>query len=245
MTDDYRTERVFGVPRATEFPQQHDTPQRRGYQAYAAQPPEPVQHSIHDVASVLGLDVETIDPAVVAAVLPLLAEIDRLRHVALQNEHRRAYVERAADRHSVVPCLNRRAFVREMEGVIQSGEPFGTLAVLHFGGIEHLCRVHGMAAAEGGLRHAAAAITGAIRTGDILGCLVGSDFGLLLVGTDLAAAQTKLAEISSRLNQPAFCWLGQPVALECHSGAVSLTAGEGGEQALAAADRVRRGLSRD
>ena len=243
MTDEYRAERVLGVPRATEFPSQHGTPQRRGYQAYAAKHPEPpLQHSIHDVALLLGLDAETLSPVVVAAVMPLLAEIDRLRGQAEQNERRCAYLEHAADHHSVVPCLNRRAFLRELDGVLQSGEEVGTVAVLHIGGVERLCQIHGMAAGEGALRHAAAAIIGAIRASDLLGCLVGSDFGLLLLGTNGLAADDKLEEICGRIKAPPYRWADQPVVLTCLFGLAVPEPGQTAEQVVAVADRARCGV---
>jgi len=244
MTDEYRAERVLGVPKATEFPQQHNTSQRRGYLAYAAKHPEPpLQHSIHDVALLLGLDAETLSPTVVAAVLPLLAEIDRQRGLAEQNDRRRAYLEQAADRHSVVPCLNRRAFLRDLDGVLQSGEAVGTVAVLHVGGVERLCQIHGLAAGEGALRHAAAAIIGAIRASDLLGCLVGSDFGLLLLGTSGLAADDKLEEICGRINAPPYTWAGQPVALSCLFGLATPHPDDSAEGVVAAADRARCGLA--
>jgi len=244
MSDDYRAERVLGVPKATEFPQQHGSPQRRGYQAYAAKHPEPpLQHSIHDVALLLGLDAETLSPAVVSAVMQLLAEIDRQRGLAEQNERRRAFLEQVADRHSVVPCLTRRAFLRELDGVLQSGEEAGTVAVLHIGGIERICQIQGMAAGEGALRHAAAAIIGATRASDLVGCLVGSDFGVLLLGTNALAADDKLEEICRRINGPSYTWAGQPMPLACLFGLATPSQGDTAEAVVAAADRARCGVA--
>jgi len=240
MSDEYRAERVLGAPRVTEFPPQHDTPQRRGYHAYAASHPQ--GHTTHDVASVLGLDPSAVSPTLMAAMLPLLDELERLRVLADQHERRRVYMEHAADRHSVVPCLNRRAFMREVESFLLGGEAVGIVAVLHASGIERLTTINGMAAGEGALRHVAAAIIGAIRTSDMVGCLGGSDFGILLLGGDLGAAAEKLETIRYHVNDPAFTWLGQPVSLDCSTGMVAPGPGDAAEQALAAADRARRGL---
>ncbi len=242
MADDYRAERVLGVPRMTEFPAQHDTPQRRGYSAYASSPREPpLTHSLHDVASVLGLAPERLAPDVLAAVMTLMADNEQLHRDAEQAERRRAWLERDGDRHSVVPCLNRRAFMRELGQALDRGDG-GMLALLHVGGIERLRLVHGMAAGEGALRHACAAIVGSLRSSDMVGCLGGSDFGLLLIGSDEAGAHEKLGDVCRRINAPAYTWLGQPMILVTLVGLYGLTGGDGAEQALAAADRVRRGL---
>jgi len=240
MADEYRTERVLGVPRATEFPPQHDLPQRRGYHAYAAMhepAPDPA-----DVASVLGLPPDAIGPQVLAALAPLLDELDRLRWQSGQNDRRRDYLERAADRHPLLPCLNRHAFVREVDALLQAGTVDGTLAVIHVGGIEPLRRAFGMVAGDGALRHACANILASLRASDLVGCLDDSDFGLLLAAADLVSAAAKLDEIRRRIVDPPFTWQGGPITLLTAIGTHPLGRGDSAEQALADADRHRRGL---
>lgn len=245
MADKYRTERVLGPRQTTEFPTQHDLPQqqRRGYDAYAPpHPPASARHSVHDVALVLGLSAGALTPEVLAAVEPILAEMDLLRGQVEQLRRQQAFLERAADRHAVAPCLNRRAFVREVESFMQGGGTEAALAVVHAGGIERLSQLHGLAAGEGALRHACAGILAALRSSDVVGCLGGGAFGILFTAAAPSAAAGKLAEICRRINEQPFTWLGQPVPLSLQTGLHAPQPGEGAEQALAAADRARRGL---
>jgi GGDEF domain-containing protein len=242
MAYEYRTERALGAPRATEFPQQHDLPQRRGYSTYAAQAITPrLKHSIHDVASVLGLSADAVSPALFAALAPVLEEMDMLRWQAEHDAGRRAALARMADRHSLLPCLNRRAFLRELDVFLDDPDCCGALALIAVGGIERLRRAHGLAAYDGAMRHSCATILGNLRTSDMVGCLGGSDFAVLMVA-DESGAGDKLSEIRRRVNDPPFVWMDQPVTLEPMVGVCPLTTGITAERALSEADRALRGI---
>jgi diguanylate cyclase (GGDEF)-like protein len=240
---DYRTERARGSPAVTEFPPQHDLPQRRGYTAYAsaAAAGAPAKYTFNDVASVLGLPAGALSPALMAALEPVLEELDSLRWQADQDDRRRALLERIADRHSLLPCYNRRAFLREVDAVLGAGDESGMLALLHVGGVESLRLAYGLQAGDGALRHACATILGNLRASDMVGCIGGSDFAVLLLGRQPAAAD-KLAAVGRRINDPPFTWAGQPMTLEVRIGLCALAAGTAADQALAAADRALRGV---
>jgi len=243
MAHDYRTERVEPAWRVQEFAHHgHDGQRRHPSHAYekAAQPtPHP---TAEDVASVLGLPASAVSPELLDTLVPLLAEIDRLHWHADQAERRVAWLERQADRHSVVPCLTRRALVRELDSFLAGGDAHGVVALVSVAGIEALRQNQGLVAGEGALRHICANILGALRNTDVVGCLGGSDFAVLLPGADRANAEAKLAEIRSRIVEPNFIWQGQTVPLWPSYGLHVVEAGDGAEQALAAADRDRRGL---
>ena len=244
MASDYRTERVVPAPRAHDYPAGHDGPPRRHLPPHAYEPPVPPRHhpQAADVASVLGLPADEVTPALLAAVTPLLAEIDRLHWMAEQAEHRANWLERQSDRHSVVPCLTRRAFVRELDSFLAGGDGFGTLALVQVAGIEALRQFYGVVAGEGALRHCAAVILGALRVSDMVGCLGGSDFAMLLPGTSEDQAGQKLDEICARMVDPAFTWMGQRIPLKPAFGLHPLAPGDSGESAIAAADLARRGV---
>ncbi len=237
MSDDYRAERVLGVPGATEFPSGHGQPQRRGYRAYADQRAQS-RLSFDERAADLGLSASRLTPEVLEAIAPLLGELEALRAQVEQDRRRMAAADRAADRHSLVPCRNRRAFVRDLETALREGEPTGTLAVLHVAGVELLRRVHGLTAGEGALRHICGVVLGSVRETDPVGCLGGSDFAVLFVATGIDQATVKMEEIVGRLAGQPFTWLGLPMSLMPMYGVHALLRDEGAEQALAAADRA-------
>lgn len=244
MATDYRTERVEPAFKIQEYTTGHDGPPRRHLPAHAyEQPPRPPAHrSAADVASVLGLPAESITPALLETVTPLLAEIDRLHWAAEQAERRALWLERQSDRHSVVPCLTRRAFVRELDSFLTGGAAYGTVALIQVAGVEALRQIYGLAAGEGALRHIAATILGALRASDMVGCLGGSDFALLMPGTPEDQAHPKIQSICARIGDPAFTWLGHRVPLTPAFGLRTLAAGDSAEATIAAADLARRGL---
>ncbi|MGE5517016.1 MAG: GGDEF domain-containing protein [Bacteroidota bacterium] len=244
MSSDYRTERVEPALRVTEHPPGHDGAPRRHLPPHAYEgPPRPPHHPpAADVASVLGMSADAVTPAMLAAVTPLLAEIDRLHWLLEQAEGRAHWLERQVDRHSVVPCLTRRAFVREVESFVSGGDCLGTLALVQVAGVEALRQIFGLAAGEGAMRHIAAIILGALRSTDIVGCLGGSDFALLLPGTSVEQARPKLDSICARMTEPPFVWLERAVPLKPAYGLHALAAGDSGESAIAAADMARRGV---
>lgn len=245
MAHDYRTERVDPTLRVQEHPPGHDGAQHRRHlppHAYEGPPQRPHHPPAADVASVLGLPVDQVTPALLAAVTPLLAEIDRLHWIAGQSEHRANWLERNSDRHSVVPCLTRRAFVRELDSFLMGGDCVGTVALIQVAGIEALRQFYGLTAGEGALRHIAAVIVGALRASDIVGCLGGSDFAMLLPGTSEDQARLKLDTICARMCDPPYTWMDHRIPLKPAFGLHALVPGDSGESAIAAADRVRRGL---
>lgn len=244
MGDDYRTERVAGtssLPGGGRGSQQ-DASRHHHLPAHAYETPaQPAQHSVADAASVLGLPAGQVTAPVLAAVSSLLEELERLRWKEQQSERRQAWLEQLSDRHSVVPCLNRRAFMRELDGFL-GGSGQGVVALVQVAGIEALRQLHGLAAGEGALRHVCAHILGAVRSTDLVGCLGGSDFALLLAGADRSHARAKLDEIVEHMKAPPFIWLGQRIPMMPAWGEHVPQDGEGAEQAVAAADRHRRGL---
>lgn len=242
MGEDYRTERVSRSNFIHEMGRDGHEGQRRHLPPHAYEAPgKPAPHNPADAASVLGLPAGAVTPEVLQALLPLLAELERLRWKEQQSDRRQTWLEQQSDRHSVVPCLARRAFMRELDNYLGGGG-LGVVALIQVAGVEALRQLHGLAAGEGALRHICANIIGALRNTDVVGCLGGSDFAVLLPGADLAHARLKLDEILTHMADPPFSWLGQRIPLQPAVGLHALAAGEGAEQAVAAADRQRRGI---
>ncbi|MGE5547510.1 MAG: GGDEF domain-containing protein [Solirubrobacterales bacterium] len=238
MTNDYRTAPIIPATVIQEFAHEHETARRHphGYPHQSAAP-----HGDGDVASLLGLPVSEVPATVVAALLPVLAELEQLRWQAAHADRREAEIERHADRHPVVACLHRRAFVREVDGLLHAGVSNANLTVLHVEGIEAARAVHGMAAGDGLLRHVVGAVIGALRATDLVGLLDDNDVAVLMADCPIAEAREKLVEIGRRIQDSPFLWMGQPLHCEVRTGLRRLSAGESAEQAIAAADRDRRG----
>lgn len=242
MSDEYRTEKVSRTRDIHEYARDGHDGQRRHLPPHAYENPvRPPVHTASDAALVLGLPADRLTPEILGALQPLLAELERLRWKAEQSDRRQNWLEQQSDRHSVVPCLTRRAFMRELDAYLGSGG-HGVVALLQVAGVEALRQLHGLAAGEGALRHICANVIGAVRATDMVGCLGGSDFAILLPGSDYPHSRDKLDEIVGHMAQPPFTWLGQRIPLQPAWGLHVLNVGEGAEQAVAAADRHRRGM---
>lgn len=245
MANTIRSEPVYSVGHVNEYALERDN-HPAGHHHHSPYPqgePKPeINYGIADVASVLGLPDSAVTPAVLKAVTGLLGEVDRQRWLESQNRRRQAYLEGLVDQDAVAPCFNRRGFMRELEGLLITGHGSGTLVVLHVAGVEHLRQVQGIAAGEGALRHAAGHLVGSLRASDPVGLLGGSDFAVLLSGTELGAARDKIREVMERINARPFRWGDDNFPFALFAGYHVLQPGEDAESALAAADRARRGL---
>jgi diguanylate cyclase (GGDEF)-like protein len=244
MANQFHTDPVYSVGHVNEYARDRDS-HPSGHHPHSPYPqndPPHVQHSVADVASILGLPDAAITPAVLKAVTGLLSEADRLRWMESQTRRRQAFLEGLAERHPVVPTLNRRGFIRELEALLSTGHGSGTLVLLHVAGIEHLRQIQGLAAGDGALRHVSAHLIGSLRSSDPVGLMGGSDFALLLSGTELSAAREKVRDIMERINQQPYYWQGDVHSFALFSGYHVLQPGENAESAVAAADRARRGL---
>lgn len=245
MANQFRSEPVYSVGHVNEYARERDAHHQGGHHQpppYPRNEPPQIPHSVADVASILGLPDAVVTPAVLKAVTGLLSEIDRLRWLDGQSRRRQGFLEGLADHDPVVPALNRRGFMRDLEALLSTGHGDGTLVVLHVAGIEQMRQVQGVAAGDGALRHVAAHLVGSLRSSDPIGMMGGSDFALLLPGTELTAARDKVREMMERINQQPFYWQGEVFSFALFSGYHVLQAGENAESALAAADRARRGL---
>ncbi|MDO8606462.1 MAG: GGDEF domain-containing protein [Phaeospirillum sp.] len=242
MANQFRTDPVSSVGHVNEYVREQDSYHGPHQSPYPHNQPPQTEHSVSDVASILGLPEGVITPEVLRLVTGMLAEFDRLRWMDAQHRRRQAHLEGLSERDPVVPALNRRGFMREMESLLATGGGQGTLAVLHVNGVEHIRQIHGISAGDGALRHVCANLVGALRSTDQIGLMGGSDFAVLLPGTDLYAARDKVRQVMGRINLQPFQWLNQPYSFAMFSGYHVLTGGENAEAALAAADRARRGL---
>ncbi|MBI3447007.1 MAG: GGDEF domain-containing protein [Magnetospirillum sp.] len=245
MVNQFRSDPVYSVGHVNEYARDRDS-HASGHHPHSPYPPnEPpvTEHSIADVASILGLHDAAVTPAVLKAVTGLLSELDRLRWLDSQHRRRQSYLEGVADRDPVAPVLNRRGFMRELEALLSIGHGSGTLVLLHVMGVEQLRHAQGGAAGDGALRHVSAHLVGALRSSDPIGLMGGSDFGLLLSGTELGAAREKVREVMERINSQPFYWQGEVFSFALFSGYHILQSGENAESAVAAADRARRGLA--
>lgn len=251
MADRFRADPVVGLGYVNEYvreadPRHHGYRQHHGQSGYPPSQPPVAEHSIADVASILGLPESVVTPDVLAAVTGLLAELDRLRWLDAYSARRLAELEGQAFHDPVaVRMLSRRGFMHGLAAFLRTGDGRGTLVVLHVAGIEALSQADGLAAGDEAIRHVASHLLNDLRASDVVGLLGGGDFAILMAGTELALSRRKIRQVMGLINAPPFTWAGKPHPFAMFAGYHVLAGAEeiGAEAALAAADRARRGFS--
>ncbi|MEL6379989.1 MAG: GGDEF domain-containing protein [Pseudomonadota bacterium] len=157
-----------------------------------------------DFLSIAGIPAAELTPRVQAALQTLMAEIASLRQSVTHLKDQVKAAEAQADQDPLLPVLNRRAFMRDLDRALAMARRYGTRAVLVFIDVDGLKSIndgHGHAAGDAALTHLVTTITDNIRSGDSFGRLGGDEFGLLLAETDAPLATTKMENLAARVRQ--------------------------------------------
>ncbi|MEN8197597.1 MAG: GGDEF domain-containing protein [Pseudomonadota bacterium] len=180
-------------------------------------------------------------PSVRATLDGLIGEIRHLR-VSLEKAYQQiARLENLADRDSLVPVFNRRAFTRELDRMISFGERYGTSqSVLYFdlNGMKEINDTHGHGAGDAALKLFATILVDNLRKTDIVGRLGGDEFAVILVQTDEATARSKAQELTVAVHGRALDWEGVEIRLRTACGVHTVRQGNSALQVLCAADEA-------
>ena len=192
-----------------------------------------------DSATVLGIPEHEFTPNVRDAIQGLMEEVERLRQVADDFRVRLEEVARTADQDTLLPLLNRRAFVREITRFIAFAERYGTPSSLVYFDLDDFKTIndaHGHAAGDAVLRHIADVVVHQVRETDVVARIGGDEFGIVLAHVNLAQAQRKAAALDRALRQRPLVYNGHTLALGFSFGTHELKAGESADNAIAHAD---------
>ncbi len=208
----------------------------------ASRPAAPgVARSIADVQNVLGIPAAEFTPRVRDAIMKLMGEVDHLRQ-ELQNQRKRlTHLESEADQDVLVPCLNRRAFVREMSRILSFVERYGlpaSLVYIDLDNFKDINDTHGHAAGDAALLQVCEVLQGHVRDSDLIGRLGGDEFGIILAKANQAEAEKKAEMMSEIIKACPLVWNGKAIPLSYTTGAYEFRAGENPAEAMARADRA-------
>lgn len=187
-----------------------------------------------DSAAFLGISRAEMTPAVQAAIETLLGELDALRSEVAQLKGRLTRAEDLADRDTLTPLLNRRAFVRELGRITAMGERYGmpaSLVYFDLDGFKQLNDRDGHAAGDEALKAVAGKLTANIRETDVAARMGGDEFAVVLMHTDGATARAKAATLAQAIAAP-------PHGLECSWGVREISPDVDAEALLASADKA-------
>ncbi|MBR9833706.1 MAG: GGDEF domain-containing protein [Alphaproteobacteria bacterium] len=151
----------------------------------------------------LGVDLTGLSVADRAAFEALAGEVLALRQeradllTALQS------AESLADRDTLCPVFNRRAFERELAREIAWAERYGTPLCLIFLDLDHFKQINdrfGHATGDRVLQHVAQALLDNLRQTDIVGRLGGDEFAIALTHADLEVSRAKAAVLETLID---------------------------------------------
>lgn len=194
-----------------------------------------------DRTSILGLNSVDLPANVQAAFQSLLEEIARLKQDLDLHKRRVAELERLADEDTLLPLMNRRAFLRELTRFLSFAERYGiegTLLYFDLNGMKRINDDLGHAAGDGMLLHFAHILLRNIRESDVLGRLGGDEFGIILAQADQKLAKEKAGELLAELGNTPFLWEGREIPVSCAIGIHQISDAGSADQALAEADKA-------
>lgn len=194
-----------------------------------------------DAASVLGIPANELTPKVHEAILRLMEEVERMRRELEDSRSRIRYLEDLADKDTLVPIANRRAFVRGLSRILSYSERYGTpSSVIYFdlNGLKQINDTKGHAAGDAAIVKVANILAGNVRESDVVGRLGGDEFGVMLSHADEQAAAAKAEQLARQIADDPLDWNGETIELRVAYGVHTIHGGGDASDALAAADRA-------
>jgi len=203
------------------------------------------QKARRDLVLAIGLDPNSLPREVRAAVEALAGEVLRLREDRTQLREALKSAANLADRDTLCPIFNRRAFEREVTREIALAERYGTPLCLVFIDLDRFKLINdrfGHATGDKVIQHVAETLVENVRQSDIVGRLGGDEFGIVLTHAELADAQTKAqaleAIIGSLTVRDAEESETEPVQLGASCGVVRWQPGQDAARLIAEADET-------
>jgi diguanylate cyclase (GGDEF)-like protein len=189
----------------------------------------------------MGIPEAEVTPKVRDALMTLMSEVDALRRELTTMKGRLEAVQQEADTDSLVPVLNRRAFVREMSRMISFSERYNAPASLVFIDLNNFKQVndtYGHAAGDAVLEYVAHSLVEHVRESDIVGRIGGDEFAVILAQANEDDAREKAESLMHLIADAPLEVMGKEIPVSVSPGAVAFKPGEDAAAALARADEA-------
>ncbi|MCR9268732.1 MAG: GGDEF domain-containing protein [Hyphomonadaceae bacterium] len=153
-----------------------------------------------DLISAIGIDTATLPNHIRAAIEALAGEVLNLREHLARSQDELEKAAALADRDTLCPIFNRRAFERELSREIALAERYGMPLCLIFIDLDRFKLINdrfGHATGDKVIQHVAQTLLDNVRQSDIVGRLGGDEFGIALTHADYEIGQTKASNLES------------------------------------------------
>jgi diguanylate cyclase (GGDEF)-like protein len=184
----------------------------------------------------------------------LMSELEAALAELAKARDRIVALEAKIDEDPLLPVLNRRGFLRELERAVAYVSRYrrsASLIYIDLNGLKAINDRLGHAAGDRVLIDAAALLAANIRRSDLIGRLGGDEFAVLLHEADLATATRKAEELDALAQAAAVDFEGRTLSISFSWGVTALSDADDAASALARADaemyrhKKAQGASRD
>ena len=171
----------------------------------------------------------------------LIEEISRLRATVARLEQRIEDLDQLAHNDALVPLLNRRGFVRQLEKLIDRAARYGDTGAMLFIDVDGLKMVNdsfGHHAGDAALCHVAELLRSDVRQSDCVARFGGDEFAVLLERTDEHQAEETARRLAERIAGGHFAHDGVAIPLSCAIGIAMIHPGDEAEAVIIRADQA-------
>ena len=171
----------------------------------------------------------------------LVEEISRLRGVVARLEQQIEDLDRLAHHDALVPLLNRRGFVRQLEKLIDRAARYGDTGAMLFvdvDGLKMLNDSFGHHAGDAALCHVAELLRSDVRQSDCVARFGGDEFAVLLERTDEHQAEDTARRLAERIAGERFVHGGVVLPLSAAIGIAMIHPGDEAEAVIIRADQA-------
>lgn len=182
-----------------------------------------------------------LTPRVRTTLADLMGELRLLRRDLQREKARADRLEALADQDGLTPCLNRRAFVRELSRMLAFAERYRVPSSLVYFDVDRMKRINdrlGHAAGDAVLCHVARALMENVRSFDVVGRLGGDEFAVLLTQIDSDTAAAKAKSLAEAIETRPALWNGLELQVRVTFGLHTFCRAEPADAVLDAADRA-------
>ncbi len=194
-----------------------------------------------DAASLMGIPAEELSPPIREAVLRMVKQISGLHEELDRARDRISQLTELADRDSLTPLLNRRAFQRELERTLSFARRYGAPSSLVYFDVNGMKRINdrfGHQAGDAALVHLSRIMLGQVRKSDVVGRLGGDEFGVILAHTARAKAERKARDLARLMSSTPLSFDGRPLTLRIAHGVHHFGPDDDAADVLKAADHA-------
>lgn len=209
--------------------------------ASAAQKPEAIDAQSAEKPAVLGIPSQELTPHVRRALKHLSDQVASLKSDRARLVDRLRRAEELADRDTLVPVFNRRAFERELNRVISFAHRYEVQASLVYFDLDGFKQINdrfGHPAGDAILLAVGETLAANIRESDLVGRVGGDEFAVILAKAGPEDARRKGAQLAEAISRTEITYQGHRLRVGAAYGSYCFESDDTGERALSRADEA-------